>query len=346
MNTRLAALTMIAGAAVTASFSLAQNAQPPVPPAPPAPPAAAPVTLQPAPGTMPQIGVAPKQTTIFQPPPPTTPHFDPLWTKGADGKIVPLSGVLEARAIMNNPLMDSAAREKARAAAEDWQADVNQLAVDNLDFLEKIDEGGLIDKLDFNNSDEVRYISQIMVPFMSTGPLSTRLQNKGAMSGEQANVNQIIVNDYLQKIFEEIMGTGGIDPIRAEEPPETQKQKIDKINTLTHFLYYTTCRDARESYHQIMIDSASMTDGIIGSMQLSAADAAKVKPAVAAVHSAKTDADKNEKVRALLKNFNFDQRRQYLQKAVDMGAAKNPLDAVAGPGPRAEGPEAPVAVPC
>jgi hypothetical protein len=326
MRTRRLVATILA-AGLAMSTACGQSAQPPAPAKPsPAPAKPAPAQPAPAPG--------PGGVQVFQAPPATTPKYDSLVRKGPDGKVIPIEGVVDAHSLLRNPMVDEATRQRARAAIEDWGADVNQLAIDNLDFLEKIDDEGLIDKFDFNDNDQLRMMSQIMVPFMSAGPLTKRLQDKGLISAEQGQLNSIIVNDYLQALFNENLG-GGFDPIRGDEPEAKQKEKLNNINKLTHFLYYTTCRDARESYHQMMIDSAPNAERIVSSLSLSADQGAKLKPALAAVRKATTDADKMKQVHDLLKHLNFDQRRAYLQKAVEMGAAKNPVDAVRSKTPSA-----------
>ncbi len=318
---RTAALLLAAGALAPAA--LAQDdghnhAQPPAPTTPAATPPPAPAA-QPAPGDT-------GKTKVFAPLPATTPKFESLAKKGPDDKYIQIDGVVDARAMIVNPVVDDATREKARAAAEEWAADVNQLAIDNLDFLEKIDTEGLIDKLDFNNTEQVRYMSQITVPFASAGPMTARLQNKGALTPEQAQTNSTIANDYYQTIFTEILGNGGTvpDPVRFDDTPDTQKEKIDRVNKLTHYIYYMACRDARESYHQIMVDSAEKADVYLNA---AAPDASgKSATLIAAAKGAKTDAEKQQKVAELLKGLTFDQRRAYLQKAVEAGANKNPID--------------------
>lgn len=316
-NLPLRALILSAG--LLAPVACGQNAQP-------ADTKATPPAGQPAaqPG---QPAAAPPGAVIFQPPPANTPKFDSLIRKGPDGKIIQFEGVVDAYALLRNPLIDDATRERARPMIEDWAADVNQLAIDNLDFLEKIDDEGLIEKFDFNDSEQLRYMTQITVPFMSAGPLTARLQSKGLISAEQGQLNTLIVNDYLQALFNEAMG-GNIDPIRGDDPPEKQQEKVNKVNRLTHFLYYMTCRDARDAYHRIMIESAPNAEAIVAALNLKPEEGARLKPGLAAVRKATTEADKMKQVHDMIKGLSFDQRRAYLQKAVELGASKNPVDAV------------------
>lgn len=321
------ARTLILLAGLIAPIACGQ--QVPQPGSTPIAPAPMPQAPQ-APAAVPPPGVPqPLKTQVFQNPPENTPKFEPLGKKGPDGKIIQIDGVVDAHALLHNPLVDAATRERIRAAVEDWAADVNQLAIDNLDFLERIDEGGLIDKLDFNNNDQLRFISQVMVPFISAGSLTTRLQNKAALTGEQCSLNSTITNDYFQARFNEVMADqGGLDPIRMSDSPETQQQKIDKVNKLTHFLYYMTCNDARQSYHRLMIESAPMAEQVVGDMGLAGADLSKVQAELPAVKKSSTEAQKLEAVRAMLKPLTFDQRRAYLQKAMNRGCNKNPIDAI------------------
>jgi len=319
MNTSRAA-TLILAAGLFAGASFAQ--QQPAAPAKLAPP---PQVVPPAATGATGAQEAPKdKTTIFQPLPAGTPSFTPLTKKGPDGKWMEIDGVVDARALVANPLVDDAARAKMKGVVEEWAADVNQLAIDNLDFLEKIDNEGLIEKMDFNDTSQVRYMAQILVPLTSAGPLTARLQNKNAVTTEQGSLNGIISNDYLEKIFQEVMGGNTVDPLRVDDAPEKQQEKIDRINRLTHFLYYTTCRDARESYHQILEDVAPMADQVLQSVDPSAAS--KAGAAIASAKSATTGAEKQKRVADLIKPLSFEQRRAFLQKAVEMGANKNPLE--------------------
>ncbi|MEX2219006.1 MAG: hypothetical protein WD749_09625 [Phycisphaerales bacterium] len=289
----------------------------PVPAPPPAATAPAPTGA---------TGATGPQATIFQAPPTDLPKFDSLIRRGQDGKIIPFDGVVDAHSLLRNPLVTDEDRQRMREAIEDWAADVNQLAIDNLDFLEKVDDDGLIDKLDFNDTNQVRIMNQMMVPLVSAGPLTGRLEKKDMLTPEQSRVNTHISNEYLQALFNEAMG-GQVEPIRMDEPGPKQQEKIEHLNKLIQFLYYNMmCRDARMSYHQMLIDAAPRAGEIVASMGLPADLESRLKPAVAASQRASGAEDRKKQVRALLKNLNFDQRRAFLQKAVGLGAARNPVE--------------------
>ena len=73
-----------------------------------------------------------------------------------------------------------------------------------------------------------------------------------------------------------------------------------------------------------MVDSAPNAEKYVAAVAPDAAP--KVASALAAVRSAKSDAEKQQKVAELLKPLTFDQRRAYLQRAVEAGANRNPID--------------------
>src|SRR5687768_1476502 len=64
---------------------------------------------------------------------PQLPPFDRLAKLGPDGKVIRIEGVLDIMAIPRNTLIDQATREKIRPLVKNWVADVDQLAIDNLD---------------------------------------------------------------------------------------------------------------------------------------------------------------------------------------------------------------------
>jgi hypothetical protein len=117
---------------------------------------------------------------------PQLPPFDRMAKLGPDGKVIRLEGILDIMALPRNALIDDAARAKIRPLVQAWIADVDQLAIDNLDFVEKIapPDGGvsIIDTVDVNDNKKLLYVAQMMNQLMAAGPLSAHLEAKSSRS--------------------------------------------------------------------------------------------------------------------------------------------------------------------
>jgi hypothetical protein len=275
---------------------------------------------------------------------PAAPEFESLAKKGPDGKVIRLEGVVDIMAFDKNKLMDDATREKMKPAIQNWLADVDQLAIDNLDFLEKIEspdeKPGMLDHIDVDDHVQLQQMSQMMSQLMSAGPLSNHLETKSVMTHEQSTLNQRITSDYLQQCMNEIMGEFP-DPEPMDESTLTDDQKAErnkmlegrkkaKINSLTKFLYGLSCKDSISSYHRLMADAAPNIDTIVGGLNLKGEQASKVQQAIPAVKAAKTKTDQKNAVRKLMNALNFDQRRELLTKAQELAPVTDPMSIVKG----------------
>jgi hypothetical protein len=272
------------------------------------------------------------QPTIQQAQPlqavPQLPPFDRLAKLGPDGKVIRVEGILDILAIPRNKLIDDATREKIRPLVKNWVADVDQLAIDNLDFIEKIEPAdgspGVIDTLEINDMPKVHYVAQMMTQLMSAGPLSAHLEQKEGLNRDQSNLNQQISSDYLQQVMNEIMAAAGT-PNDITQKPADEAAKVKQVNAVSRFLYHISCRDAMTSFHRMLVSGAPHMEKAVAGLGLSAADMAKLKEPLAAAKAAKTDAEKQKASRAVLQQLPFDQRRAALQKARELSPAYDPI---------------------
>lgn len=279
-------------------------------------------------------GPLPVQPAVQQ-----APEFEPLAKKGPDGKVIRLEGVVDIQAFKNNKLMDDATRERVKPAILLWLADVDQLAIDNLDFMEKIESAdgkpAMLDHIDVDDHVQLQQMSQMMSQLMSAGPLSNHLETKGVLTHEQSVLNQRITSDYLQQCMNEIMGdfpdpepldeSKMNDAEKAERAKKVETQKKAKINALTKFLYGLSCKDSISSYHRLMADAAPNIDTIVSGLSLKGEQASKVQQQIPSVKAAKTKTEQKAAVRKLMNELNFDQRRELLTKAQELAPVKDPL---------------------
>lgn len=268
-----------------------------------------------------------------QPTPPPAPVINlPPWDRlaklGPDGKVIRVEGILDILAIPRNNFIDAATRERIRPMVMNWMAEVDQLAIDNLDFMEMIErpdgQPGVIDKLELNDNQNVHRVAQMMTQLMSTGPLSNHLEQLGGLNREQSQRNQEIVSDYLQQVMNEIMAAGGTPNVQGTTPT-SEEDKVKQVNLVSRFLYGISCRDTLDSYRRQLASSAAVMDKAVASLDLPADVKAKVTPLLPACKSAADTAAKRKATRAVLDQLSFDQRRAALTKARDLAGQYDPL---------------------
>jgi hypothetical protein len=248
------------------------------------------------------------------------PPFARLPEIGTDGKIKRIDGTLDILAIPRNPLIDQATRDKIRPLVQNWQAEVDQLAIDNLDFLEKIEPPaggpGVIDGVHVNDQPSMHAVTEMMTQLMSAGPLSNHLEMKEGFSREQSQRNQEIVTDYLQQVMNEIMAAAKTD---------TEEGKVAQIDNVSRFLFYISCRDSIESYHRQLEESAAIMDQCVASLSLPADQKGKANEAASACKLAATPAEQRKAARKVLDTLTFDQRRAALSKARELLGPADPI---------------------
>lgn len=297
---RSAARSFLLASMVLASAAVAQNA-------------AQPASRQAAP-----TGVSPVA-------PPPVQNFHSIIVRDEKGNPLPIEEPLDILAIGNNHLITMEDRAKIASATATWLESVDQLAIDNLDFMEAIDpmdgSPGVLDKLDLNDNKQVHKMSIMMTQLMSAGTLTTELQTKNVITGPQASVNQQILNDYLQsQMNERVSKTGGSTNL-------TPEQQAEQTRNVTGFLYYMTCRDSLEAYRRLLAEAAPVAEKALAT--ISGAPGAAAPLAKKAAAAASND-DRRAAMRAMLQTLDFSQRQALLRKTRELNPPKDPL---AGLGP-------------
>jgi hypothetical protein len=279
----------------------------------------------------------PSAQTTPAPAPAATPKYDSLAVPGPDGKIVRLEGIIDLLALHKNPLVDAATLERVRPVVKEWMKDVDQIAIDNLDFIHQIEpldgSPGIIDRFDITATDRLTTLGQIMTHLMSNGPLAPYLETKGALNREQSQLNQTISADYLQRVMNEIMADAGM-PNNLAEPAKDEQEKTERVNTVSRFLYGLSCRDAVQSYHRILVQTAPNIDRVLTAISV------PVPPAAAKAKAAKTSEEKRAAVREVMKGLSFDQQRALLEKGRELAGDFDPLAAETAAAPARTAPTA------
>lgn len=239
------------------------------------------------------------------------PSWPIIWERDEKG-MKQLGGNLDAIALTKNTFVKPGDLEKMKPIIAEWLADVNQMVVDNLDLLERLDKEKLVDEMDLNDTARIRLISQIMAPLASIGSLTQRLEQRGVISREASVQNQQASTDYLQKWFEQFQSGAGGPMVAADANP---------MNELSRFLYYMSNRDIRVQHAAILRDAAGLLDQITPAAAVKPEQKSAFDAAAAKVKGAGDDLARVLAMKELLGTISFEQQRAMLGKALELGAA-------------------------
>jgi hypothetical protein len=264
------------------------------------------------------------------PAPPPTPKFDSLAVRGEDGKIVRISGMLEIVAMRNNSLIDEGTIARIRPLVKEWLFEVEQITIDNLDFIEQIQpldgSPGVIEQLDVNAGDTLHSLSQMMTHLMSAGFLANYLENRGGFTREQSQLNQTIYNDYFQQLMNEVMEEQGLSNDMTKQPKDEQ-ERLKQVNTVTRFAYGMACNDAIQSYGRLLELTAPHVDRAMENIGVSADLRGQMRGSIEGAKGASTPEAKRAGVRQVMQRLSFDQRRALLEQGRELAGDRDPFEA-------------------
>jgi hypothetical protein len=277
-----------------------------------------------APKEQPVLQQAPvvfRQATPQPAPQPVLPPFESMVVRGPDGKIVRIERQLDLLALHRNSLVDDATRERVRPVLREWLMDLDQLVIDNLDFLERIEppdgSPGVIERIDLNDASTVQPVAQMMNQLIAAGPLTAHLQSRGVLTREQADLNQRIISDYLQQVMNEVLAANQVPAARGDQP-QNQEERNLQVNTVSRHLYALSARDAISSYYRQLQSAAPYAEQIAAATEMTSEQREKIAPLVGTARSAQTEIQRRQGVRRIMNELSFDQRREFLQRAKEV----------------------------
>jgi hypothetical protein len=172
-----------------------------------------------------------------------------------------------------------------------------------------------------------RMLMEMMMQFLSIGPVTTYLETKGALTRIQSQVNTNIENDYLQRMLDEIRAAAQEE---AKALPDGEKEE-HAVNATSRFIFSLMSRDATASYTRQLEEAAPNAATVVAEMKLDKATTDKLRGALAAAKDAKAGAPRRAAMKALLAALTFDQRRDFLQRARRLAPPFNPRTAFVPP---------------
>lgn len=303
-------LVMLAGMVLAVGTASGQVVIPPTE-ARPATPEYVPPPPPPAP--KPFEGAQPSEGQPATPPPvvarpvelPSLPYKS-LAEKGADGKLAPLTEPIYIAALRVNPTVTDDERTKIEPYLKTRREAYEQIAIDNIDFLQEID-GGLIEKLNMADSNDAKKVQKIRA-LAGKGTLSAALRDAKLLSDVQIKFGDKIVKERNEAEIAELKAAAG----------GKEGDKKAAADVVTPHLLRQAVSESLLARRGLYLELANNLAKLEGSLGLDAAALGTLKSAVA---SAKDDASKIAAVQASFKGLNADQARAAL-KAVIAGRTK------------------------
>lgn len=186
-----AALALVVAAGVTFDAAAQMVTPPPAakpkeeytPPPPPPEPAARPVTTtEPAEPAEPAFD-------------PSTVEFEPIYTRDADGRVVPPAGVVEVAAILNNPLIGDDIRIVIDELLKERERRAETVVIGSP--REAIEVAlGVVDTMDFAERSTVENIARVAQELQMGGGVIADMLNQGVLTDQARAMSIYIWQDY------------------------------------------------------------------------------------------------------------------------------------------------------
>ena len=192
-------LSAIAGIATAQVATPPPKANPPTPEfkAPQAKPVA-PVKVNPEPRKVVPDITDPKVTRGQTPPMP----YKKLGQLGPDGKIIRFDIPLDIEALRNNPLVGESKVPEVMPMLVGRRYRMENIVIDNLDFVEKVDNGLLRD-MTLTDTDEMKKITDIITPLVPPKSITQEMFDRQLLSPVQQRFNTKILGEYQNDMMAE-----------------------------------------------------------------------------------------------------------------------------------------------
>lgn len=229
-------------------------------------------------------------------------EYESLVVMDDAGKVERLKEWPDLAAVKRNPMLDERTKRVAMEVAAERRARLEQLVLDDLETLVKIDEGAIEGTNPFDR-EALRDLREMLRPFQTEGRLSNELQKRGVLTPVQARFNLTIAREYEEAVRKELLG----DP-----PP------VDKM------LPYTMRMGISETLHTYdrMLATALRHAEVVAQEAGLGPKAAEQLASSGRGASGMSDADAAAKAREAMSDFSLEERRRVLEISRDILASE------------------------
>lgn len=296
--------------ALIAGTASAQIATPPPPAPAPTPPYVPPPPAPKAP---------PAKSRSVVPPKPELPNvpYDPIAKFDTEGKLLPLTGSVTRLAIVHNPTIDEATKAKVDVALAHRDARLDQITIDNLDLVEKIDEGA-VEKVDGDDMKLIlKDLNALCDPLKPPGgDPSMELAKQGILTDTQARFSQKLISEYNKALFDKLKdGLDRNDPESSKKYAKMftkQQKKIGISETLFR-------------YPALLAEASKNLNKTLPQLGFPADVKAKLESAIKALPTNADDEARFKAMKEAMRSMTIDQQRDLLRKTVALRPALPPM---------------------
>ncbi|MDX2148275.1 MAG: hypothetical protein SFZ23_12205 [Planctomycetota bacterium] len=259
------------------------------------------------------------------PPPPVEPlpeiDYKALVKYDAQGKLIPLTRPVYEAAIMNNPTIDEAKLEELKPIIEARRARYERIAIDNLDFINEIDDG-LFNELNLVSGGDRTKLADLtkrLKALAGSGTLTSELKQLKVLSNIQLRTTDKLANEFVQANSTRKADAAKADDDEAEKSPEDEKAaKQAAAASNMRSLHYQIVEEALHARRNLVMRVAANLDSVSGKAGLAGPSAATLK-SVGAKLGSLNDEQRFVAVRDAMRKLTIDEQRAVLNAAAETG---------------------------
>jgi hypothetical protein len=252
---------------------------------------------------------APAPTPDYVPPPPRAvppppePYKDPiadvkfesLVKRDKDGKLIRIKEPVELAALRNNPWVSKEMWNSINTVMADRQRHIDRIVVDNLDLVEKVEDGA-IDQLNIGEPVTLKTVMDIITP-LTPPPIIGALKDANALTPDQARLNDKIAREYTAAEFNDpSMGDSTKDP-----------------NGVSRKMIKEALQDTMDSYHRQLASAGANFDRLASKVSLTKDEESKLAKPRADLRAAKADEQRTAAMKEVFKALTPEHRQAVLK---------------------------------
>ncbi|MCH7791100.1 MAG: hypothetical protein IID31_02325 [Planctomycetes bacterium] len=260
--------------------------------------------------------------------------FVPLVRQDADGREIPIVGLIAIAALKHNPLVGAETIEAARPIVVEWVDRLDLMVIDNIDMVLEV-EAGFFQTLDFAVQEGVMAAGVYRNALMPKPSLLDQyLFSKGVLTTAQRSFNAKLLGGYVRAKTISISAdveAAWVERITAENggvprdmtPEETAEMRTEFAGKGFAFTFWYLCADSVWSMKRQLAFASGHMDEILEELDLDDAQRVRFKRTQAALGLA-TDTDERTRLMVdLIAPWDFDSQEVLLLTALDI---RGPLE--------------------
>ncbi len=217
-------------------------------------------------------------------------EHEPLERYGEDGRLLPLATLSDIAAFDNNPLLDAASRRRAQQAAEARLREYENISIAHADAAFEVDNG-IMDAISVFDRERIQIVRDLIQPLTTEQPYGAYLIESGALSPQQA-----AMNDYIAQVYR----TRQLEQARADSIAAGEDMPAEAILRVA---LKQQVEEAMYAYRRLLRQAAPLGEALLEGVENPSPGA---RSAARAAGEAQSDDTRLEAMRKLLRELPLD----------------------------------------